>query len=119
MNIKTSPYHPHAREKSNKILYKKLRETIISTTTYWDDKLWGAPWAYRTAYRGTTTFTFFQLIYGQEAILPIEFETPSLRIAIEKKKSREEGSLKIRLTNLETLNEKRREAYLNTFATQN
>jgi len=42
-------------------------------------------WAYRTAYKGTTEFSPFQLVYGQEAILPIEFEIPILRIAIENK----------------------------------
>ena len=118
---KTAPYHPRANgqtEKTNGLLCKILTKTISGTSTDWDEKLWSALWAYRTAYKGTTGFSPFQLVYGQEAILPIEFEIPSLRVAIENKLGDEE-SLRARLTNLEALDEKRREAYLNTLATQN
>jgi hypothetical protein len=43
--------------------------------------LFGALWAYRIAYKVTTS-TPFQLVYDQEAILPIELELPSLGIAL-------------------------------------
>ena len=69
---KTSPYHPRANgqtEKTNGILCKILTKTIACLTTDWDEKLWGALWAYRTAYKVTTKITPFQLVYGLEAIL--------------------------------------------------
>ena len=83
---KTNPYHPRANgqtEKTNGILCGILIKTIAGSLTDWNDKLWAALWAYWTAYKVTTQFTPFHLVYGQEAILPIEFEIPSLRVAID------------------------------------
>eukprot|EP00253_Pinus_taeda_P031728 PITA_31728 len=40
-------------------------------------------WAYRTLVKTSTGFTPFQLVYGLEAVLPIECEIPSLPMAIE------------------------------------
>jgi transposase InsO family protein len=117
---KISPYHPRANgqtEKINGILCKILTKTIAGSATNWDDKLWGALWAYRIAYKVTTQFTPFQLVYGQEAILPIEFELPSLRVAINNQLGDPE-SLQTRLLQLEALDEKRREAYLHTYTIQ-
>ena len=40
-------------------------------------------WAYRTSVRNATGFTPFQLVYGLEAILPIQCEIPSLKLVVE------------------------------------
>ena len=40
-------------------------------------------WAYRTTYKVTTNQTPFRLAYGQEAVVPLEFMVPSLRIAVD------------------------------------
>ena len=40
-------------------------------------------WAYRKSIKSATGFTPFQLVYGVEAILPIECEIPSLKLAVE------------------------------------
>ena len=80
--------------------------------TDWDSKLLDALWAYRTAYKVTTKFTPFQLVYGQEAILQVELELPSLRIVIDVRLSDEE-SLQERIAMLERLDEVRTQAYLN------
>ena len=40
-------------------------------------------WAYRTSVKTSTGFTPFQLVYGLEAVLPIECEILSLQMAIE------------------------------------
>ena len=45
--------------------------------------LFSALWAYRTSIKSATGFTPFQLVYGMEAMLPIEFEIPSLKLAVE------------------------------------
>eukprot|EP00253_Pinus_taeda_P016111 PITA_16111 len=42
-----------------------------------------APWAYRTTVKTLTDFTPFNLVYGLEAVLPIECEIPPLKLAIE------------------------------------
>ena len=40
-------------------------------------------WAYQTSAKTATGFTPFQLVYGLEAVLPIECEIPSLRLTVE------------------------------------
>ena len=80
--------------------------------TDWDSKLLDALWAYRTAYKVTTKFIPFQLVYGQETIRSVELELPSLRIAIDERLSDEE-SLQERIAMLEKLDEIRNQAYLN------
>ena len=40
-------------------------------------------WAYQTSVRNITKFTPFQLVYGLEAILPIQCEISSLKLAID------------------------------------
>ena len=42
-----------------------------------------ALWAYRTSVKTSTGFTPFQLVYGLEAVLPIECKILSLKLAIE------------------------------------
>lgn len=43
----------------------------------WEEKLPLALWAYRTSYKVTTGNTPFQLMYGQEVVVPTEFMVPS------------------------------------------
>ena len=45
--------------------------------------MYSALWAYRTSVRNATTFTPFQFVYGLEAILPIQCEISSLKLAID------------------------------------
>ncbi|KAA3483548.1 RNA-directed DNA polymerase (Reverse transcriptase), Ribonuclease H [Gossypium australe] len=55
------------------------------TETYkdWHEKLPFALYAYRTSVRTSTGETPFSLVYGMEAVLPIEVEIPSLRLLSE------------------------------------
>lgn len=111
---KTSPYHPRANgqtKKTNGILCKILTKTILGAGTDWDTKLFAALWAYRTAYKITTNSTPFQLVYGQEAILLIELEVPSLRIAVDERLG-DIASLQFRLSELEKLDENRAHALM-------
>ena len=58
-----------------------------------------ALWAYRTSVRTPIGATPFSLVYGTEAILPIELKIPSLRINLSEQISDE----KIRQTRLDQL----------------
>jgi len=60
----------------------------------------------------------FQLVYGQEAILPIEFEIQTLRIVLDNRLGDLE-SLRQRCYKLEQLDETHAQAYLNMIAIQN
>ena len=82
---KTTPYHPQTNghtERVNQTLVSILRKTVVDSKKDWDTKLVAALWAYRTTFKVTTQATPFSLVYGGEAILPIELEVPSLRVAI-------------------------------------
>ena len=49
----------------------------------WSERLLLAWWAYRTSKRRPTQATPFSLVYGAEAVLPVELAVPSARIAMQ------------------------------------
>jgi hypothetical protein len=51
--------------------------------TSWHTMLFSTLWAYQTSVKSTTGFKPFRLVYGVEAILPIECEIPSLKLVVE------------------------------------
>ena len=55
------------------------------TDTYkdWHEKLPYALWGYRTSVRTSTSATPYSLVYGMEAVLPVEVELASLRVMAE------------------------------------
>ena len=56
---------------------------MIKTSRDWLEKLPFALWAYRTSFRTSTRATPYSLVYGMEAVLPVEIEMSSLRVALE------------------------------------
>ena len=59
---------------------KKIIAKAIETYKDWHEKLPFALHAYRTGVRTSTGATPYSLVYGTEAVLPIEVEIPSLRV---------------------------------------
>ena len=117
---KTTPYHPQTNglaERVNQTLVCILRKTVTDSKRDWDNKLTAALWVYQTTYKVTTRMTPFALMYGLEAVLPIEFEIRSLRLAISERLDTSD-SLKARLTGLEALNESRQLASQHVEVTQ-
>ena len=49
----------------------------------WHLHIFSALWEYHTSAKTTTRFRPFQLVFGLEAVLPIECEIPSLKLVIE------------------------------------
>ncbi|MCO5596584.1 hypothetical protein L7F22_050649 [Adiantum nelumboides] len=83
---KSAPYHPQANgqaESTNKILVIVLTKTVSESRTDWDQKLHSTLWAYRVAYKTSIGTTPFNMVYGIQAILPLEFLIPTLRVAKE------------------------------------
>ena len=68
-------------------------------------------WAYRTSYKVTTNQMPFRLAYGQEAVVPLEFMVPSLRLAVEHDLDYN-AVLRARLEKLLTLDEHRQRVVL-------
>ena len=56
---------------------------MVETSRDWLEKLHFALWAYRTSFRTSTGATPYSLVYGMEAVLPVEIEMGSLRVALE------------------------------------
>ncbi|RVW96758.1 hypothetical protein CK203_026178 [Vitis vinifera] len=56
---------------------------MVETSRDWSEKLPFALWAYRTSFRTSTGATPYSLVYGMEAMLPVEIEMGSLRVALE------------------------------------
>ena len=78
-------YRPHtngAIEATNKNIKRILRK-MVETSRDWLEKLPFALWAYRTFIRTSTRVIPYFLVYGMEAVLHVEIEIGSLRIALE------------------------------------
>ena len=56
--------------------------TMVESSRDWSENLPFALWAYRTSFRTSTGATPYSLVYGMEAVLPVEFKTGSLRVAL-------------------------------------
>ena len=108
----SSIYHAPANglaEAFNKTLCNLLKKIVSRTKKDWHERLGEALCAYRTTHRTATGATPYSLVYGSEAVLPLECQVPSLRIAIQEGLSNEDN-MRLRLEELEALDERRLEA---------
>ena len=80
---------------------------MVVTYKDWAEKLPFALWGYKTSIRALATP--FSLVYGSEAMLPIEVEIQSLRVLAETKVL-EEDWVKQRYEQLALIDEKRARA---------
>jgi hypothetical protein len=81
--LNSSPYYAQANgqaEASNKVLIKIIKKRIKDNPRRWNKKLSKAMWAHRTSRHGATKVTPFELVYGQEVVLPVEVSLQNLRI---------------------------------------
>ncbi|RVW91014.1 Retrovirus-related Pol polyprotein from transposon 17.6 [Vitis vinifera] len=105
---RSSAYRPQtngAVEAANKNIKRILRK-MVETSRDWSEKLPFALWAYRTSFRTSIGATPYSLVYGMEAVLPVEIEMRSLRVALEQHISEAEWA-QSRYDQLSLLDEKR------------
>ena len=104
----SSAYRPQtngAVEAINKNI-KRILKKMVEISRDWSEKLPFALWAYRTSFRTSTKATPYSLVYGMEAVLPVEIEMRSLRVALKQHVSEAEW-VQSRYDQLSLLNEKR------------
>lgn len=111
-NVASTAYNPAANglvEAFNKMIIKLLKKFVSSSKRDWNERLGECLWANRTTVRIATGNTPFSLVYGCEAVLPLEIQIPSLRIALANQMTIAEND-RLRLQELEVLDVKRLKA---------
>jgi hypothetical protein len=94
-----------AVEAANKNV-KKIIQKMVVTYKDWHEMLPFALHAYRTAVRTSTGATPYTLVYGMEAVMPLEVEIPSLRVLVDSELEEVEW-VKVRYEQLNMIGEKR------------
>jgi transposase InsO family protein len=72
--LNSSPYYAQANgqaKSNNMTLIKLIKKKIEDNMRRWRDVLFEALWAQHISRHGATRVTPFELVYGQEAILPV------------------------------------------------
>ncbi|XP_070005787.1 uncharacterized protein [Nicotiana sylvestris] len=109
--ITSTPYHPVGNgqaESTNKVIINNLKKRLEESKGNWSEVLPGVLWAYRTTAKTSTRETPFSLVYGVEALIPIEIGEPSTRYTQASEESNEE---EMRI-NLDLLEERRETALI-------
>jgi hypothetical protein len=81
--MNSSPYYAQANgqaKASNKVMIKIIKKRIKDNSRRWHEKLLEELWAHRTSRHGATKVTPFELVYGQEALLPVEIGLQNFRV---------------------------------------
>jgi hypothetical protein len=80
----STPYYAQANgqaESTYKIIKNNIRKVVDNNPTCWDELFSEVLWAYRTSKRLSINTTPYSLVYGHDAVIPIEITVKSLRVA--------------------------------------
>ncbi|XP_024200480.1 uncharacterized protein LOC112203790 [Rosa chinensis] len=81
--VHSSPYYAQSNgqaEASNKIIITLLKKMLEANPRQWHETLYETLWAYRTSKRNPTATTPYALMFGHDAVLPLEVNVQSLRV---------------------------------------
>ncbi|XP_070029103.1 uncharacterized protein [Nicotiana sylvestris] len=84
-------------EAFNKTLCNLLKKFVSKSKRNWHDRMEEALWANRTTHRTPTQATPYSLVYGVEAVLPLERKIMSLRLAVQEARLSRAFNEKVRL----------------------
>ncbi|KAK0607684.1 hypothetical protein LWI29_018587 [Acer saccharum] len=109
----STPRYPQANgqaESTNKTIVNKLKKRLEAEKSQWAEKLPEILWLYRTTPRRSTGETPFSLVYGSEAVIPIETRLSTAR---SENSNEEQNNLELSFE-LDHLDERRDRAALRT-----
>jgi hypothetical protein len=110
--LNSSPYYAQANgqaESSNKSLVKLIKKKIEDNPISWHEVLSEALRAHRISRHGATKVTPFQIVYGQEAVLPVEVNLGAYRLAKQNNLS-VESYYALMMDNIDEVTDKRMDA---------
>jgi len=64
------------------VLENVLTKVCNAQQSDWDLRIHSVLWAYRMACKKLTGQTIFRLVYGMQAVMPMEYIIPSIHIAM-------------------------------------
>jgi ribonuclease HI len=82
--LNSSPYYAQANgqaESSNRTLINLIKKKISDNPKHWHKILSEALWAHKISKHSATKVSPFELVYGQEAVLPMEISLNAVRFA--------------------------------------
>eukprot|EP00253_Pinus_taeda_P028150 PITA_28150 len=83
---KSTPYHMQANgqvESTNKVVEGIITKTVHLHRRDWAEIFHKALWAYGITWRNTTGHSPYELVYGKEVLLPIEFQVKTFKMAVQ------------------------------------
>ena len=81
-------YYPQGNgqvEATNRVILKILKKMKHEYEGKWSDHLTNVLWACRSSVKTATGFSPFSLVYGTEAISPVELVVSTLKVVLEEK----------------------------------
>ena len=82
--LNLSPYYAQANgqaESINRTLINLIKKKILDNPKHWHKILSEALWAHRISKHSATKVSPFELVYGQEAALPVEISFNAVRFS--------------------------------------
>ncbi|MCI38238.1 gypsy retrotransposon integrase-like protein, partial [Trifolium medium] len=74
--------HPQANgqvESGNKVIFKGIKRRLALKNKSWVEHIPHVLWSYHTTPHSTTDETPFRMVYGTDAMIPVEIDPPSWR----------------------------------------
>lgn len=113
--IFSSVEHPQTNglaDAANKVILMGLKKRLDNAKGRWAEGLPQVLWSYHTSLHSTTQETPFKLVYGSDAVIPMEIEEPTIRT----ESFRADMNMEELRVNLDLVEEAREIAHLKEFA---
>ncbi|XP_072081174.1 uncharacterized protein [Arachis hypogaea] len=102
----SSVEHPQTNgqvEAANRVILQAIKKKLNDAKGKWDDFIPEILWSYNITTQSATGETLFKLVYGAEALIPVEIGIPTLRVELYD----HNRNINARATNLDLVDEER------------